>query len=390
MTKRYAWLLILSVFFLFGKALPISSESIPTRIDGVELMTLKGWHANIYPWDYRPEWSTVHPVPSLWDPPKWDPFMEQYIPQLQSPAQIMEQSRQLRKYGSGADVLEFNVAPGNQDYNHWLRTYLGDNSDRPFYILYEHINGTTNYAEYSGEHNMGFYQNKKAFVDDIEFIVKNIVMPNRHRYVTVNGRAVIYMWAPSAMTGDFATLLQAVKLKYPVFFIGSVGLADRMPSDRQFLRTLGVLDGYMDYGTAIFDTENGVEKPDNYKTMTERYAANSKEWRKKIGDKLLIPTFQAAYDDSNFPDRTTPLLYPRTREEMEHNAAVIKNGMTKVDAELGRTVFDNVGPFEVYSENYEGAAVIESQCLPQTMDRPGRFVGCGTVRLEISKKYFGK
>lgn len=375
---------------LLGGARLYASGTNPAQVNGVELTTLKGWHANIYPWDYRPEWSTVHPIPALWDPPKWDPFENIFKAQNQSPAQIKEQSRQLYQYGSGADVLEFNVAPGNQDYNHWLRTYLGDNSDRPFYILYEHVNGTTNYTEYSGEHNMNLYHNKKAFVDDIEFILRNIVLPNKHRYVTVNGKAVVYLWAPSAMTGDFATLLLAVKLKYPVFFVGSVGLADAIPKDPQVLRTLQALDGFMDYGTAIFDKDrNGVPKPDNYKTMTDRYAANSKEWRKQIGNKLLIPTFQAAYDDSNFPGRTAPPLYPRTREEMEHNAEVIKEGMTEPEKELGRTIYDNVGPFVVYSELPEGAAVIESQCLPETLDRPGRFVGCGTRRLEIVKRYFG-
>jgi hypothetical protein len=38
---------------------------------------------------------------------------------------------------------------------------------------------------------------------------------------------------------------------------------------------------------------------------------------------------------------------------------------------------------------YEGGAVIESECLPQTEDRPGRFVGCGTARLSILKSFFG-
>lgn len=372
---------------LLGGARLYASGTNPAQINGVELTTLKGWHANIYPWGYDPETSTVHPVPDLWDPPKWDPDLQRIEPQYQSWAQIDRQSRQLREYGSGADVLEFNVAPGNPDYNHWLRTYLGDNSDRPFYVLYEHINGNSNYVEFSGEKNMDLYQNKKACADDIGFFYWNVIWPNRHRYVTVNGRAVIYWWAPSAMRGDFATLLLALKLKYPIFCIGSVGLADGIPKDPQVLRTLNAFDGYMDYGTAIFDKDrNGVAKPDNYQTMIERYAANSKAWRKVIGNKLLIPTFQAAYDDTKVPGRNNPPMYPRTYEEMDNNAAVIKKGMTKPDKELGRTVYDNIGPFAVL-ELPEGAAVIESQCLPETMDRPGRFVGCGTRRLQILKKY---
>lgn len=390
MGNRLACSLLLIAIFLFGKASPLSSETIPASIvPGVELKNINGWHANIYPWPYDPQWSAVHPAPSLFDPPKWDPIEQIFRSQYQSPAQIKEQSRQLRAYGSGSDVLEFNVAPGNPDYNHWLRTYLGNNSNRPFYVLYEHINGNSNYVEFSGEKNMDLFQNKKAFVDDIEFLLKNVILPNQHRYVTVNGRAVIYMWAPSGMRGDFATLLLAVKLKYPVFFVGSVGLADGIPRDPQVLRTLNALDGYMDYGTLAFDKDaNGVLKSDNYLTMTARYAANSKEWRKQIGSKLFIPTFQAAYDDTNVPGRNNPTMYPRTREEVDYSAAVIKKGMTEVVQDLGRPIYDNIGPFVVYSEMPEGAAVIESQCLPQTLDRPGRFVGCGTGRLEILKKYF--
>lgn len=392
MTKRFAWLLILVAIFLFGKDPPLSSESIPTRIEGVELATLKGWHANIYPWTYIPEWSTVHPVPSLWDPPKWDSREQRYVPQQQSWTQIDRQSRQLEEYGSGADVLEFNVAPGNQDYNHWLRTYLGDNSDRPFYVLYEHIHGNTNYVETNGAKNMNLFQNKKAFVDDIEFFLNNVVLPNKHRYVTVNGRAVIYLWAPTIMNGDFASLLLAIKLKYPVFFIGSSGIMGGTPTDPQVLKNLRALDGFMEYANVIFDTDpNGVPKPDNYLTMIGKYNAVSVELRQLIrrfesqtGHKyLFIPTFQAAYDDTNFPDRDGGIsMYSRTRFEMEHSAEVIKRGMG--------TIYDNIGPFVVYSELPEGGAVIESQCLPQTLDRSGRFVGCGTRRLQIVKKYFGK
>lgn len=388
MISRRDLLKILSLATL--SPLRARAQSIPDYVPGVELATLKGWHANIYPWSYEPQWSTVHPVPALWDPPKWDPVENRFKAQWQSPAQIIEQSRQLREYGSGADVLEFNVAPGNPDYNHWLRTYLGNNSDRPFYVLYEHIHGNSNYVEFNGEKNMDLFQNKKAFVDDIDFFFWNVIWPNRYRYVTVGGLAFIYMWLPGGMKGDFATLVRAVKLKYPVFIVGSVGLVDGIPKDPQFLRTLDALDGYMDYGTPIFDKDaNGIVKPDNYKTMTKRYAANSKEWRKRIGNKLFIPNFQAAYDDTKLPDRDNPPMYPRTREEMEINAATIKKGMTEVDADLGRTVYDNIGPFVVYSELPEGAAVIESQCLKETMDIPGKkFVGCGTGRLEIVNKYF--
>mgnify|MGYP001580599133 FL=1 len=69
-------LVILSVVLLF--LFPVVTNSqfrIPTpgNLKGVPLSSVKGWFAGIYPWPYVPEYSTVHPVMSLWDSPLWDP-----------------------------------------------------------------------------------------------------------------------------------------------------------------------------------------------------------------------------------------------------------------------------------------------------------------------------
>ncbi len=104
---------------------------------------------------------------------------------------------------------------------------------------------------------------------------------------------------------------------------------------------------------------------------------------------LFIPTFQAAYDDTNvIPKRGNPPMYARSRDEVKYHAEMIRSGMG--------SVYDfSAGPFTIYSELPEGAAVIESQCLLAsasqlaTTDTPGRFYGCGTGRLQILKEYFG-
>lgn len=385
----------------------------PGYIKGVELSEIKGWFANIYPWGYDPETSTVHPVPSLWDPPKWDPIEKKYIPQQQSPAQIIEQARLLDEYGSGADVLEFNVCPDNPDYNYWLSSgYLKSGTiKRPFFVLYEHIHGNCNYVEFNGSKNMNLAKNRRAFLDDIGFFVNNVVLPNESRYVTVNGRAVIYLWATVGMEGDFASLLQTAKMMYPVFFIGSVNIM-AIPQDRNVLKNLQALDGFMEYAIPVFDKDgNGLPKPDNYMTMIQKYDYASRLWfqmmkkfESETGNKyLFIRTFQAAYDDTKLSDRDNPPMYPRTKAEMEHHAEVI-NRRTKsikdtcpegVEPYAGdknncfEDFYDNSGPHIVATELPEGAAVIESQCLPETIDIPNvKFVGCGKVRLEIPKKYF--
>lgn len=419
MAKRLIVFLLLALIF-FGNGPPIySQDSTSQRIPGVELRDINGWLANRYPWEYFPEFSTVHPVDSLWDPPRWDPVQNKYVPQYQSQPQVAEETRLLEKYGSGADVLEFNVCPDHSDYNHWLRTYLGNNSARPFFILYEHIHGNCNYVEYNGAKDMNLFKNRQAFAYDIEFIVKNIVLPNKERYVTVDGRAVIFLWSATSMTGNFASLLQVVRTRYPVFFIGSVGIMS-LDMSPQTLRNLRAFDGFMEYGLVNFDKdESGAIKPDNYVTMIRSYDEASSEWRKIMlgfgpqpqtrAKYLFIPTFQAAYDDTKLPDRNNPPMYPRTRAEMEHHAEVINRRVISGVDDGYEDFYDDIGPFIVANEFPEGTAVDESQLPPEPERRlkeckpdqpqamPGNpklaacgYAGYGTGRLEVIKKHFVK
>src|SRR3989344_2495596 len=46
----------------------LAIHGITQTINGVELSTIRGWLANIYPWEYDPKQSTVHPVARLWTP----------------------------------------------------------------------------------------------------------------------------------------------------------------------------------------------------------------------------------------------------------------------------------------------------------------------------------
>jgi hypothetical protein len=340
---------------------------IPPLAGGVEIEGIRGWFANIYPWKYVPDLSTVYPVRSLWGRPN----------DYQSPADIARQNAVLEEYGSGADVLEYSANPDAPDHNQWLRTYF-TNGDRPFFVAYEHVFGTRLIPD-NGAKDMNIPYNRIAFKNDVDAIYRSVVVPFQHRYVTYHGRAVIYLWAASAMYGDFASLLDEVRAEYPVAFIGSVGLM-QLPSDASTLKNISALDGFMDYG---------LYAP-SYDMMTATYAQNSGRWRRTIrslqaatGRKyLFIPTFQAAFDNSKYTGGDgTPPMYPVTRAEAIHHAEVIRQ-------EFG-TAYDPLGPFVVFSELIEGAAVIESQCISDTLDKRDRWVGCGTGRLEILKEYFG-
>jgi hypothetical protein len=188
------------------------------------------------------------------------------------------------------------------------------------------------------------------------------------------------MWAPSQLKGDLASLLEEAREKYPVMFIGSPNLMG-IPTDAQVLRNLAAFDGFMEYALVAAD----------YSTMVDTYRANSARWRltidrfsKENGKRyFFIPTFQSAFDDSRMdPPRGNPQMYPTSRADLFRHAAAITSFMG--------TAYDRLGPFVVFSELYEGGAVIESECLPETEDRPGRYVGCGTARLGILNGFFGK
>ena len=342
---------------------------IPERVNGVELSSIRGWLANIYPWGYLPEESTVHPVARLWTPGQRPP----------SPFQMAEQCRQIKEFGGGASVLEYNPNPNDDDHDYWKTTDFAS-ACGPFFLLYEHINGTRYTCPNNCPKDMNNPQNRKVFKEDIDFMFKNVIMPYQSRYITVNGRAVIYMWLSAQMNGDFASLLEEVKKEYPVFFIGSAEIWNQ-PNSVENIARVKSLDGFMEYG---------VGGRGNYLRAVQDYNRVSFFWRRYLrkleletGKKyLFIPTFQAAYDDTKLIGRTSLPMYARSRDEVKIHAEMIKNSM-------GGVYESSVGPFVVYSELPEGAAVIESQCLPATIDTPGRFVGCGIARLQILKEYFG-
>ena len=371
MVARLSSVLLLILLFARGvpaieaPAAPTPRPPTPARIDGVEIEGIRGWFANIYPWKYDPSLATVYPVRELWTRPN----------DFQSAADITAQNELLAQYGSGADVLEYRPNPAAPDHNQWLRTYF-TNGDRPFFIADEHVYGTRMFPS-DGAKDMNLRANREAFKTDVDAIVRNVVLPYEHRYVTYHGRAVIFLWAVSAMYGDFASLLDEIRAQYPVAFIGSINLL-HLQTDPSAMRNFRALDGFMEYG---------LYSPD-YELMVQTYTVNSAQWRQTIRgfeadtgrNYLFIPTFQAAFDNSKFNGTTAP-MYPRSRADVIHHAERIKE-------ELG-TVYDPLGPFVVFSELIEGAAVIESQCISDTRDKHDRWVGCGTGRLEILRDLFG-
>ena len=338
-------------------------SSNPAPLNGVEFTTLHGWLANTYShWSYISSQATVHPVPRLWTANR-----------AQSLSEFLEQDRQLVEYGAAALGIEFNPNPVLGDADYW-RGLGALRSSLPFFVVYEHINqgNGSSYVPADGPKDMNLEVNRQTFRKDIDVIFQDIIIPYQSKYVTVNGKAIVYMWSSVQMTGDLAGLLNEARKKYPVFFIGS------SEGDPERIK---MLDGMMEY--SLGGSGNYMRAIENYNRRSVDLRSTMRRIESETGKRmLLIPTFQAAYDDSRFPGRSTPIMYPKSKEELKYHAELIRSGMGGI--------YDPIGPFVVYSELFEGAAVIESQCLPETMDRPGRFVGCGTGRLNVLKEYFGR
>jgi hypothetical protein len=378
---------------LCGFVRDASLDTVPSRVDGQEISNLYGWWAAIYSnWPFVPEHATVWPVPSLWTPSSFD------APLPQSPAQVREASAQLTNYGSALDVLEFNPNPDYPDFVLWKQGYFAQIATlgRVFMLGYEHINGTRFHQlgvsrNSTPTFDMSDPYNRAIFTQDVDFMFREVIVPYLDYYVTMDGRAVIYLWNTENMLGDFASLLNEVKARYPVAFIGS---ETHKPADDDAaaMARIGALDGFMAY--SVLD---GANEGNYARAMTDQYWS-SVVFRDFLRDyersrqsspgkyRLFIPTFQAAFDDSRYPGRSnadgtpkTVPMYPKSRDELFGVAQSLKTAM------MQEHVYDSYGPFVVYNELFEGAAVIESRPYPVPQSQ---YHGFGVDRLSIVRQFF--
>lgn len=358
--------------------------SIPTEVNGVEITGVKGWLANRNPWRYVPEWSTVHPVSWLQTPYEFP-----------TEAQVEEQNRLLNQGGSGADVLSYNPNPDYPDHNQWMRTIFHScgRPGRAFLLLWEHVHGTR-YEPSDGAKNMSLAVNRQRFEEDLDFMFREVIMRCEGRYVTWDKKAVIFLWSMGDMYGDVASLLDMMRAKYPVVFIGAVNVLHFASKGPDELANIRALDGFMEYSLypVLATPEELVAKSISYERMVRMHSTGIfllhlkiLEWEKATRKRyLLVSTFQFAFDDTKYPTRlgVNQPMYPPSQKVLEDFASSIARSEKS-------GVYISIGPFVVWDELFEGAAAIPSQCTPETADTPTRFVGCGFYRLQLLKKYFG-
>jgi len=366
--------------------------SIPDRIDGQEISNLYGWWAAIYSnWPFVPQQSTVWPVPSLYTPSSWEAMLPQ------TAIELRQSAAQLNEHGSALDILEFNPNPDYPDFVRWKQGYLAqlDALGRVFMLGYEHVNGTrfrqlgVSAKNSTPTVDMSDPYNRAVFSQDVDFMFREVIVPYIYYYATANGRAMIYLWNTENMLGDFASLLNEIKARYPVMFIGSETHKPR-DDDAAALARVDALDGFMAY--SVLDPEN----EGNYsRAMTEQYWSSvvfrdflrAYEAQHPGRYRLFIPTFQAAFDDSRYPGRSnadgspkTAPMYPRSREELFGAAQTLKTAIAQ------QGIYDSYGPMVIYNELFEGAAVIESQPYAAPASQ---YHGFGLDRLAIVKQFFG-
>lgn len=382
MTKRKV-LLIVALVGLFISIRPqvALGQEIPDKIrEGVDISQLRGALTNRYPWVYVEKYATTHPLPEFWTNGKY-----------QRPSELGAECRYLNEHGFGADIWQFNPDPEYSDYNMWRSTQgIPECDSRPFLVQWETVNQQTQMIPENGPKDMDLLVNRQAFMRGLDFLFRNVILPNKHRYVTLNNRAVIYLWAIPGHYGNFASLLREAKAKYPVEFIGSPGVLGlptdatkiTLPAEDSALQSFKELAGFMEYALVMPTYKTYKETVEAYKDKAKKLRATTNEWAMETGKKyLIIPTFQVAFDDSRWPGRSTQPIYPATRYELEDFAGWIIQAI-----KIG--TFDNIGPFLIWSELYEGGAIIPSQCRPDTLNTATRFVGCGTERSDIVEKFF--
>src|SRR5690349_2493915 len=197
---------------------------LPGSLHGQEISNLYGWWAAIYSnWPFVPQQSTVWPVPSLYTPSSWEAMLPQ------TAVELRQSAAQLNEHGSALDILEFNPNPDYPDFVRWKQGYLAqlDALGRVFMLGYEHVNGTrfrqlgVSAKNSTPTVDMSDPYNRAVFTQDVDFMFREVIVPYIDYCATANGRAVLYLWNTENMLGDFASLLNEIKARYPVMLIGS-------------------------------------------------------------------------------------------------------------------------------------------------------------------------
>jgi hypothetical protein len=360
-----------------------ATVSLPERIykqtvPGRELSKLRRPLAMVsrYPiWVYQPEFSTVYSI--------------RRVPGVPADKRIIqEQNDELEDYGIEVDILQFNPNPEYPDWELYQDNYLAVPSTRPFFVLYENHFGTRYYFD-RRDLKRGIYSvdlslphNREVLFEDLRIILERFVLPHDSRYLTCEGRALVYFWA-SQIFRNAKPVLQEAKRMFPLFLLGAEDPFHISPLDDAVQR-VSALDGVMPY--ALYRAGWYVGK---YDVMRDEYFWQMIWWaqflRKHAPNAKLFGTLQVAFDDSKVPGSRRPPMYPDSVDAVCRLASIIRTS-TMGNTDLGFVVDGAV--HAVYDEYYEGAAIERSFPPPLGASHYRiRSALSGTVRLEIMREY---
>lgn len=207
-------------------------------------------------------------------------------------------------------------------------------------------------------------RNVQIFQDDIRHLYERYwARPEyRHRFHTVNGKPVLFIWLSQAFVGDFENVSARTPYRDALYLIGSnFNLFESVPRDGD-TSVIGGLDAVSSYGTSIWqlaDYLGVVPDPEGKYHVTTQYvdqylksAFRWSSWLETNAPKIkLILPMGFAYADG----RPGNIPMTSTREEAEHFAS-------EVQKMIMLSVLDqkNILPFVLvvsYNEHYEGSSI---------------------------------
>jgi len=373
--------LLFVVLLLIICSAPAQSQEFPEKLGRIDI-TSKGSPIVIggrYPtWVYRERQSTVYPI-RLRDGQLPDVWI------------IEAQNKELNDFGIHFDVIQFNPNPeAPEDWNRLRSNFLRVGNMRPFCLLYEHHmatrylwirqDGKRHHIDLSTPHN------KRVFFEDMEFMLRNIIIPHEKNYISLNGKALIYLWA-APVFWNAGPVLKEAKQKYPIAFIsGEDGFYPH--EEPHAIERIKQVDIIMPYSL-----NRAAQYAGRYGTMIEKYMAGLYEWARHLEEHspetILYTRMQFAFDDTNSTASLGRLpLYPDSICQVETLAERIIQIMTEITAE--RSV-KHWGVFVIASEYFEGDACETSfPPSPSAKNFLIREALSGTARLNILRRFFVK
>lgn len=199
-------------------------------------------------------------------------------------------------------------------------------------------------------------RNASRFMEDMDHLyAKYLSNPKyKDRFVTRNGKPVVYIWISHAFRGRFDLASSQVSGRKEIFLVGSnFNVFGSVPNDTHVIGGLDAVSAYGVYSAdlaVIYGGHLGYGYVQQYQEGVARWSL----WlSRNLPHVPLFLPLQFTYND--FPHRGNPKMELTTKEEAEHFALTVRQIVVN-SHENCRNVWPYV--FVVsYNEHYEGSSI---------------------------------